>query len=81
MRRILPFIKPPDFAARTGVTVFPPLGYSAIAEAVNSAATINHLGLLDCFLAVISKALSVQVHTHPPTVCSIICIHNTPGEG
>ena len=45
----------------TNVTVLPPLGYSAIAEAVNSAATINQLGLLDCLLAVIAKALSVQV--------------------
>ena len=45
----------------TGVTILPPLGYSAIAEAVNSAATINQLGLLDCFLAIIGKALSVQV--------------------
>ena len=35
-----------------------PLGYSAIGEA---AATINQLGLLDCLLAVIAKALSVQV--------------------
>ena len=44
-----------------GVTVLPPLGYSAIAEAVNSAGTVNQLGLLDCLLAVIAKALSVQV--------------------
>ena len=61
LRHILPYIKPKDFAIMTGVTVLPPLGYSAIAEAVNSAATINQLGLLDCFLAIISKALSVQV--------------------
>ena len=83
MRRILPFIKPSDFAARTGVTVLPPLGYSAIAEAVNSAATINHLGLLDCFLAVISKALSVQVGTHMHTGWLLDLIYNlfTPGEG
>lgn len=44
-----------------GVKVLPPLGYSAIAEAVNSAATINQLGILDCLIAVIAKALSVQV--------------------
>lgn len=43
------------------VRILPPLGYSAIAEAVNTAATINQLGLLDCLLAIISKALSVQV--------------------
>lgn len=43
------------------VRFLPPLGYSAIAEAVIKTGTINQLGLLDCFLAVISKALSVQV--------------------
>ena len=43
------------------IKVLPPLGYSAIAEAVNSAATINQHGLLDCLLAIIAKALSVQV--------------------
>ncbi len=44
-----------------GILTLPPLGYSAIAEAVNSAATINQLSILDCLLAVIAKALSVQV--------------------
>lgn len=57
----MPYIKPREFATMTNVTVLPPLGYSAIAEAVNSAATINQLGLLDCLLAIIAKALSVQV--------------------
>ncbi|XP_019855060.1 PREDICTED: E3 ubiquitin-protein ligase MYCBP2-like isoform X1 [Amphimedon queenslandica] len=61
LRFILPYIKPREFATMTDVTVLPPLGYSAIAEAVNSASTINQLGLLDCLLAVIAKALSVQV--------------------
>lgn len=61
LRRILPYIKPRDFATMMGVTVLPPLGYSAIAEAVNSAGTVNQLGLLDCLLAIIAKALSVQV--------------------
>ena len=41
--------------------MLPPIGYSAIAEAVNSAATINQVGLLDCLLAGVAKALSVQV--------------------
>lgn len=54
-------IGPKNLAPMINVRILPPLGYSAIAEAVNSAATINQLGLLDCFLAVISKALSVQV--------------------
>ena len=44
-----------------GILILPPLGYSAIAEAVNSAATINQLGIMDCLLAIIAKALSVQV--------------------
>ena len=61
LRRILPAIGPKNMAPMINVRVLPPLGYSAIAEAVNSAATINQLGLLDCFLAIISKALSVQV--------------------
>ena len=43
------------------VLVLPPIGYSAIAEAVNSAATLNTLGILDSLLAVVAKALSVQV--------------------
>ena len=52
---------PKGLAPMLHVRILPPLGYSAIAEAVNSAATINQLGLLDCLLAIISKALSVQV--------------------
>lgn len=54
-------IGPKNLAPMINVRILPPLGYSAIAEAVNSAATINQLSLLDCFLAIISKALSVQV--------------------
>ncbi len=54
-------VGPKNVAPMINVRILPPLGYSAIAEAVNSAATINQLGLLDCFLAIISKALSVQV--------------------
>ena len=54
-------IGPKNLAPMISVRILPPLGYSAIAEAVNSATTINQLGLLDCFLAIISKALSVQV--------------------
>lgn len=61
LRKILPDISPKNLATMLGVKVLPPLGYSAIAEAVNSAATINQLGILDCLLAVIAKALSVQV--------------------
>ena len=43
---ILPYIKTSYFATMTNVTILLPLGYSAIAEAVNSAATTNHL---DCY--------------------------------
>ena len=46
------------------IRILPPLGYSAIAEAVNSAATINQLGILDCLLAIVAKALSVQVRNY-----------------
>lgn len=61
LRRILPTIGPKNLAPMLDVLVLPPIGYSAIAEAVNSAATLNNLGILDCLLAVIAKALSVQV--------------------
>ncbi len=54
-------IGPKNMAPIINVRILPPLGYSAIAEAVNSAATINQLGLLDCLLAIVAKALSVQV--------------------
>ena len=61
LRRILPTIGPKNLAPMLQVLVLPPIGYSAIAEAVNSAATLNTLGILDSFLAVVAKALSVQV--------------------
>ena len=61
LRKILPVVGPKNLGPMLHVHILPPLGYSAIAEAVNTAATINQLGLLDCLLAVISKALSVQV--------------------
>ena len=54
-------VSPKTLATMLGVKVLPPVGYSAIAEAVNSAATINQLGILDCLLSVVAKALSVQV--------------------
>jgi len=57
----LPVVGPKNLAPMLHVRILPPLGYSAIAEAVNSAATINQLGLLDCLLAIVAKALSVQV--------------------
>ncbi len=60
-RKVLPAIGPKNLAPMLNVRILPPLGYSAIAEAVNSATTINQLGIMDCLLSVISKALSVQV--------------------
>lgn len=59
--RILPCVGPKNLAPMLSVHILPPLGYSAIAEAVNSAATINHVGILDSLLAIVAKALSVQV--------------------
>ena len=61
LRRILPTIGPKNLAPMLQILVLPPIGYSAIAEAVNSAATLNTLGILDSLLAVVAKALSVQV--------------------
>ncbi len=61
LRKVLPAIGPKKLAPMLYVRALPPLGYSAIAEAVNSAATINQLGILDCLISVISKALSVQI--------------------
>lgn len=61
LRRILPTIGPKNLAPMLEVLILPPIGYSAIAEAVNSAATLNTLGILDALLAVVAKALSVQV--------------------
>ena len=61
LRRILPVAGPKNLAPMLGIRILPPIGYSAIAEAVNSAATINQVGLLDCLLAGVAKALSVQV--------------------
>ena len=61
LRCILPVIGPKNLAPMLNILILPPLGYSAIAEAVNSAATINQLGILDCLLAIVAKALSVQV--------------------
>ena len=53
-------IGPKNLAPMISVRILSPLGYSVIAEAVNSATTINQLGLLDCFLAIISKALKAK---------------------
>lgn len=61
LRKVLLAVGPKKLAPILNVRALPPLGYSAIAEAVNSAATINQLGILDCLIAVISKALSVQI--------------------
>ena len=45
------------------VSGLPPIGYTAFAEATSSTASsyMPQLGLFDCLLACISKALSVQV--------------------
>ena len=58
---ILPVIGPKNLAPMPNIRILPPLGYSAITEAVNSAATINQLGILDYLLTIVAEALSVQV--------------------
>lgn len=60
LRRILPEISPESFAELMGVQRLPPEDYNIVHH---SAADfdMNRLGLLDIFLAVIAKALQLQV--------------------
>ena len=61
LEKVIPDIAPRKLADYLDITMLPPEGYSAIAAAISSGtAVLNHVGLLDIFLACISKALSVQ---------------------
>lgn len=61
LEKVIPDITPRKLADYLDITMLPPEGYSAIAAAISSGtAVLNHVGLLDIFLACISKALSVQ---------------------
>ena len=61
LEKVIPDIAPRKLADYLNIAMLPPEGYSAIAAAINSGtAVLNHVGLLDIFLACISKALSVQ---------------------
>ena len=61
LEKVIPDITPRKLADYLDIAMLPPEGYSAIAAAISSGtAVLNHVGLLDIFLASISKALSVQ---------------------
>lgn len=60
LRRILPEISPESFAELMGVQRLPPADYN-IAHQSAADFDMNRLGLLDIFLAVIAKALQLQV--------------------
>ncbi|XP_017493146.1 PREDICTED: LOW QUALITY PROTEIN: E3 ubiquitin-protein ligase highwire-like [Rhagoletis zephyria] len=60
LRRILPEISPESFAELMGVQRLPPADYN-IAHQNAADFDMNRLGLLDIFLAVIAKALQLQV--------------------
>ena len=61
LEKVIPDITPRKLADYLDIAMLPPEGYSAIAAAISSGtAVLNHVGLLDIFLACISKALSVQ---------------------
>ena len=61
LEKVIPVITPRKLADYLDISLLPPEGYSAIAAAISSGtAVLNHVGLLDIFLACVSKALSVQ---------------------
>ena len=61
LEKVILDITPRKLADYLDIAVLPPEGYSAIVVAISSGTDVlNHVGLLDIFLACISKALSVQ---------------------
>ncbi|XP_053950715.1 E3 ubiquitin-protein ligase highwire-like [Anastrepha ludens] len=67
LRRILPEISPEGFAELMGVQRLPPADYN-IAHQNAADFDMNRLGLLDIFLAVIAKALQLQVKVKSPSM-------------
>jgi E3 ubiquitin-protein ligase MYCBP2 len=65
LRRILPLVSPHRLAHTLGITSLPKPGFSAVTEATDASGMQNNLeknpGILDVLLAVVAKALSVQV--------------------
>ena len=65
LRRILSLVSPHRLAHTLGIASLPKPGFSAVTEATDASGTQNNLeknpGILDVLLAVVAKALSVQV--------------------
>ncbi|CAH1132864.1 unnamed protein product [Ceutorhynchus assimilis] len=65
LRRMLPEITPEFFAKVVGVTSLPPRDFNIVSVANKDANSfkfdINNIGILDIFLSVIAKALTLQV--------------------
>jgi len=61
LEKVIPVITPRKLADYLDIARLPPEGYTAMAAAISSGtAVLNYVGLLDIFLACVSKALSVQ---------------------
>ncbi|KAG4079975.1 hypothetical protein HA402_006287 [Bradysia odoriphaga] len=60
LRRILPEITPDNLADILGIRVMPPNDFSIVNQS-SHAFDMNRLGIIDIFLAVIAKALQLQI--------------------
>ncbi|KAJ6639219.1 E3 ubiquitin-protein ligase highwire [Pseudolycoriella hygida] len=60
LRRILPEITPENLADILGIRVMPPTDFSIVNQS-NHTFDMNRLGIIDIFLAVIAKALQLQI--------------------
>ncbi|XP_065222944.1 E3 ubiquitin-protein ligase MYCBP2 isoform X3 [Planococcus citri] len=61
LRRVLPEVSPKTLALITDVRSLPPADFHVLAGTVTSSFDINKRSILDIFLAVIAKILSIQV--------------------
>lgn len=60
LRRILPEITPENLADILGIRIMPPNDFSIVHQS-NHSFDMNRLGIIDIFLAVIAKALQLQI--------------------
>lgn len=60
LRRILPEITPENLADILGIRIMPPNDFSIVNQS-NHTFDMNRLGIIDIFLAVIAKALQLQI--------------------
>ncbi|EFA00365.2 E3 ubiquitin-protein ligase MYCBP2-like Protein [Tribolium castaneum] len=61
LRRILPEVTPDSFAKVMGITNLPPKDFSIVSATYRGSFDMHKPGILDVFLSVIAKALTVQV--------------------